>query len=91
MSQKPKKSIWLIFGILLLAAATASAAPPRTMRVDYFHTGNASGEVFSLDRVVLEPLPWPGNPKRPHARRSSLLRRLPARDHGRDRPVQPLT
>jgi hypothetical protein len=34
------------------------------MRVDYFHTGNAAGEVFSLDRVVLEPLPWPGNPKR---------------------------
>jgi hypothetical protein len=35
------------------------------MRVDYFHTGNAAGEVFSLDRVVLEPLPWPGNPRRP--------------------------
>ena len=35
------------------------------MRVDYFHTGNAAEEVFSLDRVVLEPLPWPGNPRRP--------------------------
>jgi hypothetical protein len=35
------------------------------MRVDYFHTGNAAGEVFSLGRVVLEPLPWAGNPKRP--------------------------
>ena len=61
--------IRIIFGVLLLAAAdaaaTAQAAAPRTMRVDYFHTGNAAGEVFSLGRVVLEPLPWPGNPKRP--------------------------
>ncbi len=31
------------------------------MRVDYFHTGDANHEVFSLDRVVIEPLPWPGN------------------------------
>ncbi len=36
-----------------------------TMRVDYYHTGNAKEERFSLDRVVLEPLPWPGNPARP--------------------------
>jgi hypothetical protein len=36
-----------------------------TMRVDYYHTGNAEQEQFSLDRVVLEPLPWPGNPARP--------------------------
>lgn len=35
---------------------------PRTMRVDYYHTGNATQEMFSLDRVVIEPLPWPGNP-----------------------------
>lgn len=32
------------------------------MRVDYYHTGNATQEMFSLDRVVIEPLPWPGNP-----------------------------
>jgi hypothetical protein len=35
------------------------------MRVDFYHTGNAKEERFSLDRVVLEPLPWPGNPSRP--------------------------
>jgi len=34
------------------------------MRVDYFHTGNATEERFSLDRVVVEPLEWPGNPAR---------------------------
>jgi hypothetical protein len=33
--------------------------------VDYYHTGNVSQESFSLDRVVLEPLEWPGNPNRP--------------------------
>ena len=44
---------------LLLAAAVL------TMRVDYYHTGNATQEHFSLDRVVVEPLPWPGNPARP--------------------------
>src|SRR5712671_4995947 len=41
---------------LLLAAALL------TMRIDYYHTGNATQESFSLDRVVVEPLPWPGNP-----------------------------
>jgi hypothetical protein len=35
------------------------------MRVDYYHTGNDREERFSLDRVVVEPLPWPGNPNRP--------------------------
>jgi hypothetical protein len=34
----------------------------QTVRVDYYHTGDASQEVFSIDRVVIEPLPWPGNP-----------------------------
>lgn len=34
------------------------------MRMDYYHTGNATQELFSLDRVVIEPLPWPGNPQR---------------------------
>ena len=36
-------------------------AAPRTLRVDYYHTGNSHDEWFSLDRVVLEPLEWPGN------------------------------
>jgi IgA peptidase M64/peptidase M64-like protein len=41
---------------LLLAAAVL------TMRVDYYHSGNEKQESFSLDRIVVEPLPWPGNP-----------------------------
>jgi len=45
--------------------ATIALAAPQTMRVDYYHTGNAREEHYSLDRVVLEPLPWAGNPARP--------------------------
>jgi hypothetical protein len=52
----------LLFG---LVASPTTAAVPRTMRLDYYHTGNAKEERFSMDRVVLEPLPWPGNPSRP--------------------------
>ena len=50
--------------LFLFAMPAAISAAPRTMRVDYYHTGNASEERFSLDRVVLEPLEWPGNPAR---------------------------
>src|SRR5262245_50012836 len=41
------------------------AAAPATFRLDYFHTGNAQEERFSLDRVVVEAAPWPGNPAAP--------------------------
>jgi hypothetical protein len=34
------------------------------MRLDYYHTGDATHETFSLDRLVLEPLPWPGNARK---------------------------
>lgn len=57
-----------VVGVLLLLAAAvshANAQPVRTLRVDYYHTGTASTEVFSLDRIVVEPAPWPGNPTRP--------------------------
>jgi hypothetical protein len=49
--------------VAVLASTNAFAASP-TMRVDYYHTGNATEERFSADRVVVEPLPWPGNPRR---------------------------
>ena len=50
------------FALLSLALAAAST-PPKTFRVDYFHTGNATEERFGVDRLVVEPLPWPGNPR----------------------------
>lgn len=58
------KSTRLLFLPLLLIAA-AAGADPQTLRLDYFHGGSSETEMFSVDRVVLEPLDWPGNPARP--------------------------
>src|SRR4029078_5012865 len=52
----------LIVAALILFTGTTLAATP-TMRLEYYHTGDARQEVFSVDRVVIEPLPWPGDPK----------------------------
>jgi hypothetical protein len=49
---------------ILLGFAGQTRGATRTMRLDYYHTGDATHETFSLDRVVLEPLPWPGNPRK---------------------------
>src|SRR5690349_22861962 len=54
------RPIILVTALLILATSAFAA---ETMRVDYYHTGDATQEIFSLDRVVIEPLPWPGNPK----------------------------
>jgi hypothetical protein len=50
---------------LVMGAIASTAHAAQTMRVDYYHTGNARQERFSMDRVVLEPLPWPGSPSHP--------------------------
>ena len=50
---------------LLLALSPALAAPPATLRVDIQHGGDANTEHFALERVLVEALPWPGNPARP--------------------------
>ncbi len=54
-----------MFQIALLLAGHALAEPPATLRVDYIHAGNALQENYALDRIVIEPLPWAGNPARP--------------------------
>ena len=46
---------------LVFVVGEVAAAAPRTMRLDYYHTGNATTEYFSPERVYLEPLPWPGD------------------------------
>ena len=48
-----------------MSVPALAADTPRTLRLDFFHTGSATEERFSLDRLVLEPLPWPGNPAQP--------------------------
>ena len=47
--------------VALLVTGQALAAAPETMRVDFYHTGNHEMEMFSLEQVVIEPLPWTGN------------------------------
>jgi len=58
----------LVAAAALLAQAVPPASPradpPRTFRVDYLHAGNATTELFALERLVLEPLPFPGRPDR---------------------------
>ncbi|MDH4109978.1 MAG: IgA Peptidase M64 [Gammaproteobacteria bacterium] len=63
MNRFPTLTLLALMTVLPGMAALADA--PKTMRLDYFHTGSRTSEIFSLDRVVLEPLPWPGNPARP--------------------------
>lgn len=46
--------------LLAIGLGAQSPTPRRTMRVDYFHTGNTTQELLALDRVVLEPAPWAG-------------------------------
>ena len=56
---------WLATAAGALASVVATAADlPGTLRVDYFHTGGKGVEIFALDRVTVEPLPWPGHPQR---------------------------
>jgi IgA Peptidase M64/Peptidase M64 N-terminus len=50
---------------VLFCDAVADTQAPQTMRLDYFHTGNSETEIFSLDQVVIEPLPWSGNMQQP--------------------------
>lgn len=70
-----KRAVHVITVGLICAASGAAALglrsqsdprarKPTTMRVDYYHTGNDKEERFSLDRVVIEPLPWAGNSAR---------------------------
>jgi len=47
---------------LAAAAAPAAESQPATYRLDLFHTGGKGTEIFAMDRLRLEPLPWPGHP-----------------------------
>lgn len=62
----PLKPLRALFASLLALAACAAVAQapaqaPATIRVDYSHSGNALSEQYALERIVVEPLPWPGS------------------------------
>lgn len=50
---------------LFLTSGAVRADAPQTMRLDFFHSGNRNTEMFSLDEVVIEPVPWTGNMHQP--------------------------
>jgi hypothetical protein len=58
--------IRLLLAALPLAATLAQAqAQPATIRVDYTHSGNALSDQYALERVLVEPLSWPGDMAKP--------------------------
>lgn len=59
-----KKNIVLLI-LAALPTLVWATESPATMRVDFFHSGNHVSELFSLDQVVIEPLPWTGNLAQP--------------------------
>ena len=61
LSSRLKHTLPLILASYVFSALAQSG--PQTVRVDYYHSGNAESELFSLHQVVLEPLPWPGGPE----------------------------
>lgn len=66
--------------LAVLLASPAGAAPPGTVRLDYHHTGGRGLEVFAVDRLVLEPLPWPGSVARTGEDDASGVYRFEVRD-----------
>jgi hypothetical protein len=56
---------YYLFVLLVVSVTALAEGATPTVRVDYYHSGNADQEMFSLHQVVLEPLPWPGNPEKP--------------------------
>ncbi|HEV8659048.1 MAG TPA: M64 family metallopeptidase [Thermoanaerobaculia bacterium] len=52
--------IVLLIAAPVMAARFEEAFLDKTMRVDYFHTGNRGEEIVALDRVVSDG-PWPGS------------------------------
>lgn len=58
------RRLMVVIAASLLATAVTrapAADQPATMRIDYFHTGGQGTDVYSADRIVVEPLPWPGS------------------------------
>ena len=61
-SVHPLVALTLLAAIAAPEAGFSSGEAPATWRLDYYHTGGPGTEVFAVDRVVVEPLPWPGHP-----------------------------
>jgi hypothetical protein len=51
--------------ILFCNFSVQAATTPPTVRLDYTHSGNALSEQYAIERVLIEPLPWPGDLSQP--------------------------
>jgi hypothetical protein len=51
--------------VFFAASAAAQAQQAATVRLDYTHGGNALSEQYAIERVLIEPLPWPGDLSQP--------------------------
>jgi hypothetical protein len=51
--------------LAIAACGAAQAQQPATVRLDYTHSGNALSEQYAIERVLIEPLPWPGDLSQP--------------------------
>jgi hypothetical protein len=56
---------WLAAVLALATTAAQAAQVPATVRLDYTHSGNALSDQYAIERVLIEPLPWPGDPSQP--------------------------
>jgi hypothetical protein len=60
MSDSLRRPAAILLALALGAGLDAHAGQPATVRLDYTHSGNALGEQYAIERVLIEPLPWPG-------------------------------
>ena len=75
------RSLLLLAGLAAASLVHAGAGTaPATYRLDFFHTGGKGTEIFAVDRLRLEPLPWPGDPARADDGGLSGLYRYEVRD-----------
>jgi hypothetical protein len=66
MPRASKRLLSAVFAIACSAGAgAADLQQPATVRVDYTHSGNALSEQYAIERVLIEPLPWPGDLSQP--------------------------
>ena len=75
-----KRIVCGLASLALSAASLAAEAVPATYRLDLFHTGGKGVEIFAVDRLRQEPLPWPGHPSRAADDGNSGVYRFEVRD-----------
>jgi len=61
MSLALPRSMSVLCALSFSALACAAPQQPATVRLDYTHSGNALSDQYAIERVLIEPLPWPGD------------------------------